>query len=66
MAKATLKKGIEEVIITGQMKDEFNVQIQVDLASGIPWQMTSLTDLSTSNNNVSNTFSLLELIRWYQ
>jgi hypothetical protein len=29
MAKATLKKGIE-VIITRQMKDQFNVQIQVE------------------------------------
>ena len=29
MAKATLKKGIEEVIITRQMNDQFNVQIQV-------------------------------------
>jgi len=29
MAKATLKKGFGEVIITRQMKDQFNVQIQV-------------------------------------
>lgn len=29
MAKATLKKGAEEVIITRQMKDQFSVQIQV-------------------------------------